>query len=272
MDAFTNETRGQSSSIGVILITAVVILGLTAIGYFGHAGFQDSTSEVSTKAAENELERVSGGVNKVTQSNAPETVVDLRTDRIRNGGNIVVRGDRGNINVTVMNSTGQHTILNRSLGVVEYRDQKNRVGYQGGGVFANYEDQSMTVVSDPAMSPKTLRGSTSVNFPILIIEGRANLLHSVRITKNNTRSEEKLYGSLWIPADGGLRVEIQSEYAQAWSTYFNETFDTGAAEVTYTASTNTVVLEYYTDDTVGAGEDTGFYLHMSKFVVDVTDR
>jgi len=279
MSRFTIDTRGQSSTVGVLLIIAVVMTGLTAIGYFGYSGLQGSADGVAAKAAENELQRMGAAAEKVMRTNSPEALVPLKSEQMKSSGDYVVRGEKGRITVTIIDSgagqdgdTANQELINEPLGVIEYRADNARIAYQGGGVFANYEDQPATVVNNPSISSVN-RSNATVNMPVVLVDGRDHITSAARISKNNTRSDEQAYSELWVEEVEGLQVTIESEYAGAWAAYFNETFNTasGPASVTYTQSTDTVVLEYYTDSSV-SGSDSGFYFHLNKFVLDVSER
>ncbi|MEF8902250.1 MAG: hypothetical protein V5A25_13675, partial [Halovenus sp.] len=145
-DSEEHPGRGQSETLGFVLLFGIVLVGALVIVGLGVSAIGDVEQDLSTDRAEKTL----------TQFNAQAGIVALgRADAQRmslpsgDKGQYQVNEDKGWMKVTAINTTGgEETIMNTTLGSVSYENGETQIAYQGGGVW-RASDAGGTMVSPP---------------------------------------------------------------------------------------------------------------------------
>ena len=128
--------RGQSSSVGVILVFAIVIAGASVVVAAGGAGLLDIQSQSELERAENSMTLFDSRAAMVALGDSDIQTINM----VQDGGSAYVDENSGWLRITHKNYTGEsddhvETIYNSSLGRVVYENGDSVIAYQGGGVW-----------------------------------------------------------------------------------------------------------------------------------------
>lgn len=264
MAEFHLDTRGQSNTIGAILVLAVVVTGITAIGVVGFGGLTDSAENARVAGVENELEEFSGTVQSVAFSDSSTRVHEFSYQNEKQSGQIRADQSAGRIVVEV----GGTTQIDESFGKVEYvhPESNSQMAYQGGGIFTDYSDGPVEVASAPPLSMTEEGDENSFTVPVMrvqTVDGQSSLSAGAQVTLIDKQSE---YDSLYVPSSDSVTMTITSEYAEGWAAYLNETVTSGTVEYPYNGNENKVQYTY------DSANHNGFYLHLTEYIIEVRSK
>lgn len=241
----TGRTRGQSEPLGVGLIIAITILGALTAAVFGSAALADTERSAEFEQAQQALTQFDSTASQVALGNTSVQSVAFGAS----GGTYRVDPGAGHVTITHYDYDGtgsNHVIEEADFGAVIYEQGERSVAYQGGGVWTRNAGGEGRVVSPPEFH---YRGAT-LTFPIVQVQGSDAVSGSSTATVHRTTQTELVFpSSLQYPdgsryenpqGEGHIEVEIQSQYYEAWATYFEQRTD---GEVTVDEGTNTVTVE-----------------------------
>jgi hypothetical protein len=221
----TTDDRALSDVVGYILSFTVVLVSVfaaTSLGFSQLAEFQQDEEITNTERAfqliEQNFDQIQG-----SQADARRSEISLEP------GNLALLDPPGTSSVDVtVNGTGVDlTVPMRAL---RYQVGDTNIAFEGGAVF--YVDQNQNTIledgpemfcrqrgSRPAVaivSVVTLTGSTGVNFAggnigITGALNRSSLLYPLNVSGSDT-----------VAAGTNVTVELDSEYAEAWSEHFTD--------------------------------------------------
>lgn len=246
------DSRGQSETIGTVLILALTVIGATATLAFGATALDEARADAHGESVENAMTQLDSRTARVALGDSSVQRVPLAA------GNYRVDPDSGWINITHLNHTGNgdnEVIYNDTLGAVIYDRNEVTVAYQGGGVWRSNGDAS-SLVSPPEFH---YRGST-LTLPIVRLMEADSAAGPVSVTVKSDGQLDRIYpdesenyavGSAAYsnPVDeGNVSVTIQSDYYQAWAEYFRTRTE---GEITVDDSTQTVEAILFTPSSVG---------------------
>jgi hypothetical protein len=236
--------RGQSETIGYVLMIGLVVAGAGLVVAIGGAGLADTQASSEYQRAENSMTLFDSRAAMVALGDADSQTVRLGQD----SGTIEVVEDAGWMRITHSNFTGEsdshvETIYNESLGKVVYERGDRRLAYQGGGVWSLDSDGAQAqMVSPPEFH---YRGAT-LTLPTIRVRGDGSASGSVNLQVLPERQAEIIYpnrtsvtgNSVGAPynqtastphrdytnpvRNGTVNVTVNSEYADGWETYFQE--------------------------------------------------
>jgi hypothetical protein len=170
--------RGVSHVLGVVLLASAVIVGAVLIVQVGQQTIGDVNDDANVELAEEVLLSVDQSFQRSDTSESVEVPDRVRSD--------VAVTDDATYNLT-LNSNSTCSTGTRSLQTLQYQENGQEVGYQGGGVW-RMTDSGATMSSPPAVNYD--EGALSVSFAN--ISGKQIGGSSVAIQSNTTanRSHE----------------------------------------------------------------------------------
>ncbi|PSP94379.1 hypothetical protein BRC91_06210 [Halobacteriales archaeon QS_4_62_28] len=233
----SSGSRGQSTTIGFVLVIAIVIGGTTVILVAGSGALADTQQNLGVERAEKSLAQVDSKAAMVGLGQSSAQEVSLATTQ---RGEYRVDETAGNINVTLFQGGGGSTVLlDQNMGELRYESGQTTVAYQGGGVWRETGGGS-TMVSPPEFH---YRGLT-LTLPVVRLDGQGSVSDSVTVSQNETAIEKFPAAGTDNPLDDArVQVKVQSDYYKAWGTFFEERTD-GNARVYH--SNNTAVVNLVT--------------------------
>ena len=223
----TNESsrsRGQSSVIGVVLIMAITVLGVTGLLLFGSTALMDGRTQSQVGAAEHAMTQLDSRFSLVALGSAERqgATVDLRS-----GASMTVDGDSGWMNVSVYNQTSgdvDDVILNTSLGAIRYENDGTTVAYQGGGVWKQAPGGGSVMVSPPEFHYRKRSGEDpTLTLPLVVVRGNGSVPGEATVTKEETIAKfpnDTVAGRTNPLESGQINVTVHSQYYEAWGAFF----------------------------------------------------
>lgn len=247
----TGDLRGQSETIGVVLILGMVTLGMTAVIGFGSQALDATEQRSEVANAEQSMAQFDSKAAQVALGDSAVQSVPLGS-----GGQYTVREDAGWIRVEHINHTGSgddETIYNGTLGAVVYESEGTTIAYQGGGVWRRDVEGNSTMISPPEFHYR----EGTLTLPVIRAESEssdgASGSVSATVTRNGSfvqefpnsgesyRNSPQKYTN---PIQrGSVNVTVRSQYYHAWAEYFRTRTD---GNVTVEPATETVTLELLT--------------------------
>jgi hypothetical protein len=230
------NTRGQSETIGIVLILGIMLLGALAVVGLGATAISDTKDQLSEQRAEKALTQFDSKAGLVALGESDSQRVKFPTDTSEQF-NVVQTGAWMNISFTNQSSDYTEEIVNVTLGSVVYERDDTKIAYQGGGVFRE-NDQGGTMVAPPEFH---FRNGT-LTLPTVNITGDETLGNAATITQNGVERHFPRSGSVnkTNPLDNHLvTVTVGSEYYEGWGEYFEERTD---GKVEYFHNNETVEL------------------------------
>ncbi|MFB6081648.1 MAG: hypothetical protein ABEJ67_02385, partial [Halanaeroarchaeum sp.] len=225
--------RGQSQTVGVVLILALTILSVGAIATFGTTAIDRTQQTVDVQSVEHAMSQLDSEASLVALSRADQQSIDLGSGR---RGTYTVRPDAGHVTITHLNHTNDgddEVIYDASLGEVRYRTGETVIAYQGGGVWRKQAGNGSVMVSAPEFHYR----QATLTLPIIRIEGDGSVAGAatadisdgkpgVQIYPNRSRHYPITNRPFVNPVQNGtIQIDIQSEYYQGWGAYFRSRTD-----------------------------------------------
>lgn len=256
MKEFSNPSRGQSEPVGVILLLAIVIVSLGALGVLGANSFETSKAGVDLEIAEYEMSTLANEIETVASDQTPVRTVSLEFDAAGSQGTTIVDEDRGRISVDI----GGEKIHSGNLGVVEYENAGVRIAYQGGGVWRQNPGGDSHVIQEPSFGLENHSVAT-LTIPLVVVHGIDGISGRTEITYDETN---RMYPSIIVPKGDSVVITIESRYNEAWDQYFIETLGIDSETVIQddNASNSVAIID---------GEEE-LYLHFTIHNVNVSSK
>ncbi|QLG26494.1 hypothetical protein HUG10_02590 [Halorarum halophilum] len=248
-------TRGQSSTIGFVLLIVLTVAGAGAVVGLGGQALEDTRSASTVDRVENAMTQFDSRASMVALG-------DASGQRVRfgggGGGTYSVDEDAGWIRVTHRNYTDgdDYEVYNGSLGAVRYTNDDTTVAYQGGGVWRSDGDGSV-MVSPPEV---TYRRAT-LTLPVIRTMGDGGAGGSPTAYVRSEGPTESRYPngneSLSYPGgrshlnpvrNGTVTLTVHSEFYEAWGRYFDTRTE---GNVTVFHGNRTAMVELKTGGAVG---------------------
>lgn len=201
--------RGQSAVLGFIFLIGIV--ATASVGIFLVAGETiDSTEQQSeNEQAEQSFTELSQTMlDAGTASETPQSVdLGLENDEavvLKNTSTLTIEQNEINETETI------------DFGTIEYEtNDGTTIAHQGGGVFAETENETR-VVSAPPVSYVDNPGSETLSFPILE-PSQEGAISSGEITAQNAETDVKFSN---VIEEGNVTLKIEGPYYRGWETYF----------------------------------------------------
>jgi hypothetical protein len=252
----SDESRGVSTVVGYVVVTAMILVSVVVIVGFGSAALDDTMTRTEQRLAEHTMTLFDSRAAMVALGTSDTQSLSFSTD----GGQVETRPDVGWLAVTHANYTGgkTETLFNESLGAVVYERGDSEIAYQGGGVWRSGESSPARMVSPPEFH---YRGAT-LTLPVVRVTGTPSsgssprvriesAADTTRIFPDATTGSQNATGAPYNateaayenPIDSGrVEIEVHSPYYEGWAEYARQRT---TADVTVSHSNETVrfVLE-----------------------------
>lgn len=256
--SLTKDTRGVSETVGVILLTALVITGSTVVVGLGGIAVDGARETSEVEHAQNAFAELDSQASAVALGEGPnQRSIDLGLDGQTRSKVTVER--TGNIRVTIEDlDTGTVTTpLNQDFGTLKYTNGDTVVAYQNGGVWKKSTTGDGSTMITP---PEVQYRDATLTMPLVVIGNSEGQLGNDRVTISKGTATP-------LPQQGRLdsklvTVEITSEYYRAWGQYFEERVE-GNVTTVYTPAQNKVeitlglageILPKFEDAIIAAGD------------------
>ncbi len=252
--------RGQSETVGFVLIIGMVILGSVLVATLGAIALDGTENQLTEDRAENALTQFDSKAALVALGESDSHDASFgsgATDR----DEISIEEDAGWIELTVRNRTTQNLVMteNITLGALVYEGAESRLAYQGGGVWSENRNGG-GMVSPPEFHYR----ESTLTLPAITVEGDAVLNEDVTIERNFSRvvfpdpSDAELTNPL---SNHIVNVTVGSDFYRGWGEYFTDRTE-GEVELNDTAGTArlslvTPVGEVTVEGALAGQESTG---------------
>lgn len=259
---FLRDGRGQSETIGVVLILGMVILGMSAVIGFGSQALDATEQRSEVANVEQAMAQFDSKAAQVALGDSAVQSVPLGS-----GGTYRVEPDVGTITITHANhvdgtnndgnsvddgpSDDDQLIRSVDLGSVVYEADGTTIAYQGGGVWRKDAAGASRMISPPEFHYR----DETLTLPVIDVTtaGTQRVAGAPRgvITDDSGTGTESVYpdtsgepnatydvtGEPYAnPVQNGIVViEVRSRYYEGWAEYF-ETRTEGNISVTAPAT------------------------------------
>lgn len=229
--------RGQTETLGYVLVFSVVVLSVALVTISGQAGLVDLRDNQRAANVEAGFEVLADNVDQVVLEGAPgrSTELSLSGERLSLGSRV---------NVTVTATDGGTTVFSNttSLRPVVYRaDDGTTLTYAAGGVVVQGPDGGAAMVRSPRFvlsSDRTVVAfaNTTLDRSQLRAEAAAVDRES-RVLVRADRGPRRVLGT----ADGtvDLTVTVESPRATAWEAYLDAEVNPGSDDCSVSGDTAT---------------------------------
>jgi hypothetical protein len=213
------ESRGQSETIGVVLLLGITVLGMGVVVAVGTGALDTAQQSSAVDRAAQSMSLLDARSALVALGRADSQSVSLAGS---SDGSYEVRPDTGRITVSrVTNNTTQGPLVNTTLGSVVYENGQQSVAYQGGGVWRSYDGGS-TMVSPPEFNYQ----DATLTLPVIRVAGGASSVAgepTANIRPNAAKTNLSVFPSSQNPlSNGTVVVTVHSEYYRGWANYFEQ--------------------------------------------------
>ena len=218
--------RGQSETLGVVLLLGIAVIGAMAVTAAGLAALDRDQERVGTAQAERSLSQFDSRASDVALGRSESARVDAGLPDTE--GTISVRPEEGWIRIRLTSGGGDPppgpgdssvTAANVTLGSVVYQQGSRTVGYQSGGVFQSNGNRSVLL-----SRPEYHYRNGTLTIPIVKTEGGAAVASVLQVTHNGTvrkfpDSPRDLTNEV---DDRTVTVTVKSRYYEAWGEFFQQ--------------------------------------------------
>ena len=254
-----SSERGQTETLGVVLLLAVTVAGTGLILGYGGSALEDTRSSAEVRQAELAMTVFDSRAAKVALGDSDVQTVDF------GGTTGTIGAEPGNGKITIKHldydgNGNDEIIYQNSLGSLVYENGDTKLVYQGGGVWRRGENGGVSMVSPPEFH---YRGST-LTFPLVRVTGSGGASDGSTVRVTSAADMERVYpdpsthyegdpsNSAYLnPSEHGkIKISVESRYYEGWATYFRERT---TAKVNAYDGNQTVVVRL-----ISTG-DTGFF-------------
>jgi flagellin-like protein len=225
-----SSERGQSETLGVILILAITVAGTGLILGFGDGALEDTRSSTEIKQAELAMTVFDSRAAKVALGDSAVQTVDFGGTT----GTLDPQPGQGQITIKHVDYDGSNdeVLYQNSLGSLTYENDDTKLVYQGGGVWRQDANGGVSMVSPPEFH---YRGST-LTLPLVRVTGSGGASGSSAVRVKSASDLKHVYpdaskhydGDPTKPAyvnpseNGRVEIVVESEYYEGWADYFRE--------------------------------------------------
>jgi hypothetical protein len=248
------DRRSQSTTIGIVLILGITLVGTGLVVGYGSQALTDTERVTTLSQVEHSLTQFDSKVAIVALGESPVQKITLGDSR---GGTYSADGDAGWIRVVHSNATGNGTdteLYNESLGAVRYRNGDTTVAYQGGGVWRR-SGNGTTMLSQPEFN---YRGST-LTLPVIRVTNNDSAAGETTVLAKRSDDSQQVYPnasksyngsrSYANPViQGSVSITVQSEFYSGWANFFR---GRTSGNVTVDHDARTATVELLTVGTIG---------------------
>jgi len=213
--------RGQSETIGLVLLLGVTVLGVTSVVAFAAPALDSAEEATNTQRVEQSLSQLDSRTAVVALGQSGSQSVSLANSR---SGEYTVNPDAGRISVVRLDENGSQVgdpIVNATMGEVRYENGDTTVAFQGGGVWRT-TGSGAEMLSPPEFN---YQGAT-LTLPVIRVGGDAGTFAGsprARVTADAVDVSKFPTANKSNPlSNGTVVVRVDSEYHRGWEQFFRE--------------------------------------------------
>ncbi|MFB6146826.1 MAG: hypothetical protein ABEJ08_03990 [Halobacteriaceae archaeon] len=247
--------RGQTETIGFVLVFTLIMLSVGAVYLTGFSGLQASRDAEQVNNVERAFDVLADNLAEIYRNGAPSRATELRVP----GGSI---GFGGSTTVTVaventMNASDNTTVVASADPVVYESQGGAKIVYAQGAVFRERSGGSVML-----SSPDWLIDQDRSVLPLVVTYASGNqtsMAGSGSILVVANRETRRVAGVFRTndSASARVAVTVDSDRADAWKQYFE---DEGLTAVDADATDGTVTYRFTTDAVYVSRTDIGMVL------------
>ncbi|MCG1002582.1 MULTISPECIES: archaellin/type IV pilin N-terminal domain-containing protein [Halobacterium] len=213
------DARGQTETIGMVLLLAITVVGVGVVVAVGGSALDTAQNQSSVQRAEQSMSLFDARTALVALGRSDGQSLTLANAE---RGSYEVRPDTGRMVVVREGEDGSTTeYLDTTLGSVVYENGDSEVAYQGGGVWRS-RGAGAELVSPPEFN---YRGAT-LTLPVIRVTGdeqAATGAPTARVTQNEAASNRSVFpgeGRTNPLQNGTVTVAVESDYYRGWASFF----------------------------------------------------
>ena len=211
-------SRAQTNVLGIVLLVGLVAVGSVGIVVLGSIALDTQRAAVETEHARNSMFEFAHTAETVTFDTGEASAVAFRTF---DHGHVAARND-GHIRVVDANDSNE-VLYEESLGSLAYVTDDTEIAYQGGGLWRNDGDGTVSLSAPPIE-----RRDGRLQFTIVRLTGDEFRSDSFDGTVRRASRPTAVGPVDAEPADRAaegrtVRVEIASDYCDGWERELEET-------------------------------------------------
>lgn len=217
----TGRGRGQSETIGLVLLLGITVLGVTAVVAFAAPALDTAEAATNTQRVEQSLSQLDSRTAVVALGQTGSQSVSLSNSR---SGTYRVNPGAGRISVVRLDENGSQIgdpIVNTTLGEVVYESGDTRVAFQGGGVWRT-TGRGSEMLSPPEFN---YQGAT-LTLPVIRVGGGSSRFAGApraRVTADAVDVSRFPTANKSNPLSGGtVVVRVDSAYYRGWAQFFRK--------------------------------------------------
>jgi FlaG/FlaF family flagellin (archaellin) len=227
----SSNQRGVTNLVGFVLLLGIVLAGAAIVSAVGGAALNQVQDEADADLAVKTFRNVDSGATSHRQfSTASSSQTGIPSEL---SGKMVMEEGGAEVNVTVTppGSSTTCTTGDLSMGSMRYvRNGETVAVYEGGGIFEQTES-GFVVRSQPDLNYRDARLQVWL-FDFQETSDASNqigLRNDVAATRSTTRTvrndlESCLSGATTGDGEPRIEVEIDSEYVEGWTRYFESAY------------------------------------------------
>jgi len=218
--------RGQSETLGVVLLLGLTVVGTTLVVALGGGALDTAQQATTVQSTEHAMTLLDARSAMVALGQSDVQTVDLGQT---GDGAFTVHQDSGWLRIRHVNYTANknETVFNRSLGSLVYTSGDTEIAYQGGGVWRIDGNGSARMVSPPEFHYR----DATLTLPIIRVHGSTSGGGDTRAVITRTERARRVFpnASAHYPTGrsyenpvgtGTLQVTVHSRYYRGWAQYF----------------------------------------------------
>lgn len=209
------ESRGQSETIGVVLLLAITVLGMGVVVAVGTGALETAQQSTAVDRSAQSMSLLDARTALVALGRADSQSVSLAGSA---EGRYEVKPDTGRITVTRETNTSTTEYANTTLGSVVYENGDRTIAYQGGGVWKSY-DEGSTMVSPPEFNYQ----DATLTLPIVRVGGGSSAVSggpTAKVRANSGETDRAVFPNETLSnplSNGTVTVTVHSEYYRGWA-------------------------------------------------------
>jgi len=215
-DSSDEGRRGQSETVGFVLLFGMVLVTAGIIVSFGAAAVTESEESLSADRAEKVMTQMDSEISMVALGRTNSQEIDF--DRVPEE-KFTIDEESGQIDITKISKKDGSTekiMDNVTLGAIKFERGNTVVAYQGGGVWRS-DGEGSGMISPPEFNYR----DQTLTLPLVTINGDQSLNNGATIEKDGASTEFFPSDKFSNPLENDVvQVTVESEFHHGWRNYF----------------------------------------------------
>lgn len=224
-DPKSGIATGQSEVIGVVILMSFTIITVLMI-VFATGGISGNVaSQAADEGMKNQFAQMDSQISSTVFSGSysGSRAVNIQME----GGVIESDPDDSRMKVVFDEEGGpEKTLVDTTLGSIEYREGDDIVAYEGGGVWRSSADSDGSVmISSPEFHYGGEGAQQTLTIPIISIDSENSFSGDRGSVSVRSAGTEVKHGDSPLDnplTEGDVKVTVESDYYQAWGKYFDQ--------------------------------------------------